>query len=79
MSTHLPEYFAMDIATTAAFGVLAILLVVLGYKIFDWLTPKIAFDETLNKGNLATAIVIGSFIIGLCYVVAHVVAAVVGG
>jgi putative membrane protein len=78
MSTHLPEYFAMDIAVTAAFGVLAILLVVLGYKIFDWLTPKISFDDTINKGNVAAAVLIGSFILGLCYVIAHVVSAIVG-
>ncbi len=79
MSTHLPEYFPIDIAVTAAFGCLAILLIVLGYKVFDKLTPKLNFDENLAKGNIAAAIVIGSFILGLCYVVAHVVSAIVGG
>ncbi len=78
MLFQLPEYFVGDIVATVAFGIIAILLVVLGYKVFDKLTPRLDFDDLLNKGNIAMAIVIGSFIIGLCYVVARVVAAVVG-
>ena len=76
---HLPEYFLGDIVATVAFGIVAILLVVLGYKIFDKLTPDLPFDETLKGGNVAAAIVIGSFILGICYVIAHVIAAILGG
>lgn len=78
MQLHLPDYFWGDIIATIAFGLVAILLVVLGYKIFDKLTPRLDFDDLLNKGNIAMAIVIGSFILGLCYVVARVVAAILG-
>jgi putative membrane protein len=79
MQFNLPDYFFTDLASTAAFGLLAILLVVVGYKVFDKLTPKLDFDELLIKNNLAMAIVIGSFILGLCYVVARVVSAILGG
>ena len=79
MQFTLPDYFFTDLASTAAFGLLAILLVVVGYKVFDKLTPKLDFDELILKNNLAMAIVIGSFILGLCYVVAHVVSAILGG
>ena len=79
MKFQLPEYFLSDIVATIAFGVVAILLVVLGYKVFDRLTPKLPFDELLKNGNIALAIVIVSFILGVCYVVAHVVTAIVGG
>jgi uncharacterized membrane protein YjfL (UPF0719 family) len=78
MNLHLPEYILGDIASTAAFGVLAIILVVFGYKVFDKLTPKLSFDESIKSGNVAAAILIGSFILGLCYVVAHVVSAILG-
>ena len=78
MQFQLPDYFLTDLASTAAFGLLAILLVVVGYKVFDKLTPKLDFDDLLNKGNLAMAIVIGSFILGLCHVVARVVSAILG-
>jgi putative membrane protein len=79
MQFHLPDYFLGDIVATVAFGILAILLIVFGYKVFDKLTPRLDFDDLLNKGNIAMGIVIGSFILGLCYVVARVVAAILGG
>ena len=78
MEFHLPEYFFGDLVATVAFGFVAILLIILGYVLFDKLTPKLNFDELLNKGNTALAIVIGSFLLGLCYVVGKVVAAIVG-
>ncbi len=76
---HLPEYFFGDLVATAAFGVAAILLIIFGYFAFDRLTPKLDFDDLLNKGNIALGIVIGSFILGLCYVVGKVVSAILGG
>jgi putative membrane protein len=79
MILHLPDYFLGDVVSTVAFGLVAILLVVLGYKVFDKLTPKLDFDDLINKGNVAMAIVIGSFILGLCHVVARVVSAILGG
>jgi putative membrane protein len=79
MMLHLPEYFLTDLVSTVAFGFIAILLVVVGYKVFDKLTPKLDFDDLIHKGNVAMAIVIGSFILGLCHVVARVVSAILGG
>ena len=79
MQYHLPDYFFTDLVSTIAFGIVAILLIIVGYIAFDKLTPKLDFDELLNKGNVALAIVIGSFLIGLCYVVGRVVSAVLGG
>jgi putative membrane protein len=76
---HLPDYLLTDLVSTVAFGVVAILLIVLGYVTFDKLTPKLDFSDLLNKGNVALAIVVGSFILGLCYVIGRVVAAILGG
>jgi putative membrane protein len=78
MQFHLPEYFLGDLVATFIFGIVAIFLIIIGYIAFDKLTPKLDFDDLLNKGNMALGIVIGSFILGLCYVVGRVVAAVVG-
>ena len=75
---HLPDYFFGDLVATIAFGIVAILLIIFGYFAFDRLTPKLDFDELLNKGNIALGIVIGSFILGLCYVVGRVVSAILG-
>ena len=79
MQMHLPDYLFADLVSTVAFGVVAILLIVLGYIAFDKLTPKLDFDDLLNKGNMALAVVVGSFILGLCYVIGRVVAAILGG
>ncbi len=78
MLFHLPDYFLGDLVATFIFGIVAILLIIIGYIAFDKLTPKLDFDDLLNKGNMALAVVIGRFILGLCYVVGRVVAAVVG-
>jgi putative membrane protein len=79
MRLHLPEYLLGDLLATVAFGIVAILLLVLGYVTFDRLTPRLDFSDLLAKGNVALAIVVGSFILGLCYVIGRVVSAILGG
>jgi uncharacterized membrane protein YjfL (UPF0719 family) len=79
MQMHLPDYFFGDLVATFAFGIMAILLIILGYVTFDKLTTKLDFNDLINKGNTAMAVVIGSFILGLCYVVGRVVSAILGG
>jgi len=79
MQLTVPDYLFADLVSTVAFGIVAILLIILGYVAFDKLTPKLDFNDLINKGNVAMAIVIGAFIIGLCYVVGRVVGAILGG
>ena len=79
MQLHLPEYIFGDLLATVAFGIVAILLIIVGYITFDKLTPRLDFSELLNKGNIALAIVVGCFILGLCHVIASVVSAILGG
>jgi len=58
------------------YGFLGILLTVLGYKIFDWITPHIDVEKELaDKQNIAVAIVCGALILGI----AIVAAAALGG
>src|ERR1035441_7686854 len=45
MQMHLPDYLLTDLVSTVAFGVVAILLIILGYVAFDKLTPKLDFDD----------------------------------
>ncbi len=53
-------------------ALLTILLMVLGYKILDWITP---FDTSkqLGEGNIAVGVVIGSMFVGLGIAVGLVV------
>jgi uncharacterized membrane protein YjfL (UPF0719 family) len=71
-----PETFLQALYSTCAFGVIGLGLGLLGYKLFDWLTPGLHVERELaEKHNLAVAIVISSVVIGSCIVVA---AAIVG-
>ena len=79
MQFNLPDYFLTDLVVTVAFGIVAIFLIIFGYVVFDKLTPRLDFNDLLSKGNVALGIVVGSFILGLCYVVARVVSAILGG
>jgi putative membrane protein len=56
------------------FGLTGIILAVLGFKVFDWITPRMDIQHELaEKHNVAVAIVCGAIILGVCYVVALVV------
>lgn len=56
---------------TAVFGLLGILLMVLGFKIFDWVLPKVDFErELVEKNNVAVAIVAAAVILGVAIVAA---------
>jgi len=51
------------------FAIVGILLMVVGFKVFDWLTPRIDFQKELaERNNIAVAIVIAAVIIGVALV-----------
>jgi putative membrane protein len=53
------------------YGLLGILLTMLGFKVFDWITPKIDIQRELaEKQNVAVAIICSAVIVGICIVVA---------
>ncbi len=68
-----PHTFMGEVLSTIIFGVLGIVLIVLGFKVFDWLSPKINVERELaEKHNIAVAIVIAAVILGVSIVVAAV-------
>jgi len=74
--TWRPTTFGQALCSTFAFGVIGLVLGLLGYKLFDWMTPRMHVQHELaEKHNLAVAMVISAVIIGSCIVVA---AAIVG-
>ncbi len=64
-STTLPE----ALVSTVLFGMVGILLSILGFKLFDWATP-VSFDKELEKGNVAVGILCGAIVLGICHVIA---------
>lgn len=56
------------------FGFVGLLLLLLGFKMFDWITPKLDIEQELaEKQNVAVAIVVSAIILGVCFIVASVV------
>ena len=67
-----PSSFGEALAATAAFGLIGIALLVVGYKAFDKLTPGLHIEKELaEKNNVAVAIVIAAIIIGVSIIVAR--------
>jgi putative membrane protein len=55
-------------------GLLGIVLAVLGFKVFDWITPRINIQHELGeKHNIAVAILMGAVVLGICHVIAAAV------
>ena len=71
-----PDSFVMAITSTLVFGLIGIFLPALGFKVFDWITPKIDVEKELaEKHNLAVAIVVAAIIIGISVVIAAIIGA----
>ena len=51
------------------YAALGLILLFVAYKIFDWLMPRINFEEELKKGNLAVAIFIAAIFITIGMVI----------
>lgn len=66
----------MAVLSTVVFGTIGIILAIVGFKLFDKLTPGKLDEEILQKQNIAAAILAAAFILGICIIVA---AAVHGG
>jgi uncharacterized membrane protein YjfL (UPF0719 family) len=61
------------VADVWAFGLCGILLMFVGYWIFDKLTPKIDFArELVENKNIAVAIMVASVIFGVAVIVAAI-------
>lgn len=63
----------IGLGIAALYGTLGIVLSYIGYKVFDTIETKIDFADEIKKGNVAVAIVIGSFLIGICFITGRAV------
>ena len=66
-----PDSLPMALLGSFLFGLIGLALALLGYKMFDWITPKIHVEQELaEKQNIAVAIVVAAIIFSVAYVVA---------
>ena len=60
---------ARILVISVVYAALGMVLLYLGYRIFDWLTPTNLQEDIFKNGNVAVAIVVGAFILGLAFVI----------
>lgn len=69
-----PDSFPSGIVSSIIFGLIGIVLLLFGFKLFDWMTPRLHIQTELGeKHNLAVAIVIGAYFLAIAFIIAHVV------
>jgi uncharacterized membrane protein YjfL (UPF0719 family) len=54
---------------TIVYAILGMVLLYVGYRVFDALTPTDLQEKIFKDGNVAAAVLAGSFIIGLAIVI----------
>lgn len=65
-----PRSFYGSVFCTAVFGLVGIVLALVGFKLFDWLTPGDLQKEVIENKNVAAAIVTAAMVLGICHILA---------
>jgi len=69
-----PETFVKAVISSLTFGIVGLLLTLAGFKLFDWISPRIDVQRELSeRNNIAVAIVVAAVILGISFVVAHAI------
>lgn len=61
--------FGMAVVAAGVFGGLGIVLLALGFKVFEKITPKLDLEKELAEKNVAVGIVVGAMILALGLVI----------
>jgi putative membrane protein len=54
---------------TAAFGILGIFLMLVGFKLFEFATRRLDIEKQLENQNISVGIVVGALLIGISLIV----------
>jgi uncharacterized membrane protein YjfL (UPF0719 family) len=65
-----PTSFIQAVLATFVFGLIGIVLAILGFKLFDLVTPFNLEKEMCENKNIAVGILCGGIVLGICWIVA---------
>ena len=57
------------VALNFLYATLGVVLMFVAYRVIDWLTPKVDFEEELRKGNVAVGLFIAAIFIAVAIVI----------
>jgi uncharacterized membrane protein YjfL (UPF0719 family) len=63
-------WLMQSLGLVALYGIVGVIVAMIGYKIFDFCTPGDMHKEIVENRNVAAAIVAASVILGVCIIVA---------
>jgi putative membrane protein len=69
--THRP--FLDSMINASAFGLLGMFLLLLGLKLFDWMTPKLDIEKELAEKNMAVALVVVALFLAMGIILSRTV------
>jgi len=65
-----PQDLGTNLFLSLIFAILGFILLFIGYRVFDKLTPTDLNKRIFEDGNVAAAILAGAFVLGLAIIVA---------
>ena len=63
------EQMLLNLVLATVFSVLGFLLLFVGYRVLDALTPEHMGRKIFEQGNVAVAVLAGAFVIGLAIII----------
>ena len=69
-SAYHPRDLSEAVISTLIFGLVGIVLAIVGFKLFDLITPFNLEKEMCENKNIAVGILGGSIVLGICWIVA---------
>lgn len=63
------EKALQNVGLSVLFAVLGFILLFVGYRVFDWMTPTDLNSDVFEKGNVAAALLAAGFLIALAIVI----------
>lgn len=65
-----PQTMIEALLSAGLFGGLGIVMAIIGFKLFDWITPGNLGEEITGKSNIAAAILAGAVVLGVSIIMA---------
>ncbi len=68
-----PHTMVEALISAAVFGALGLVILLVGFKLFEWITPKLDVERELAEKNVAVAVVVAGFMLAIGYVIGKVI------
>lgn len=70
VTEYTTQQFLISLGAAAAFGLMGIALLLVGFKLFERVTPKLDVEQKLQDGSLPVAVVVAALLVAIAIVTA---------